>query len=244
VNVVSPEEIEQALCRLMGVEAARVCWNEGTITEVHIVAAPGTRAKHIARDVRSCLAAGLGLDVDHKKISIALRKTEGPRNDAVGPSGEGATAPARDARTRLESVTLHMEASGAEAEVQLSANGRELRGEARGSPSAEGLERTVFVATLGALQQLVRHDVRLSPGEVRRLHLRDRELRLVEVTVWRPHEEQSLLGACWVRQDPYRAVAMAALSALNRTICRLTPVRWTELRVDPEETSDWPKEAP
>jgi len=241
VGAVSPGEIERALREVAGVEAVRVCAPDGTITEVHIAAAPGTRAKHIARDVRSFLAAKLGVEVDHKKISIALRKSE------VAEAGEGHAAAAvaaanREARTRLESLTLHVETAAAEARVRLSAAGRELRGCARGSPSADGLERAVLSATLEALQQLVRHEVRLAAGELRRLRLGSREARLVEVTVCRANEEQHLLGIAWVRQDAYRAVVMATLSALNRTLCRLAPVHWTEIRVEPEGPPDDAKE--
>ena len=227
MNTVQPEEIERALRQLRGVEAARVCWDQGGIAEVHIAAAPGTRPKHIARDVRSYLAAALGIDVDHKKISIALRKTGEESRE------EAARAPGRDARARLESLTLRMEGSRAEVQVRLSVNGRQLQGGATGMPTARGMERMVIAATLEALQQLVRDEVRLVPGELRRLRVGGHEARLVQVTVWRPHEEQALLGACWVRQDPYRAVVLATLDALNRALCRLAPIHWMEIRVEP-----------
>lgn len=236
-----PHEIEQALCRLAGVEAVRICWEEGVIAEVHIAAAPGTRPKHLARDVRSYLAAALGIEVDHKKISIALQKPDEGHAGEARPPAEGAP-PAREGRTRLESLTLQVETTVAEARVLLSATGREMRGSARGSPSADGLERAVFGATLEALQQLVRHEVRLAPGELRRLRLGSREARLVEVTVCRANEEQHLLGVAWVRQDAYRAVVRATLNALNRTLCRLAPVHWTEIRVEPDGAPDEPKE--
>lgn len=235
MSALPPDEIERALCTLAGVEAARVCRNGDAITEVHIAAAPGTRAKHIARDVRSYLAAKLGLEVDHKKISIALRKPEATEVSGARPG-------AHEGRTRLESLTLHVETTVAEALVQLSANGREMRGCARGSPSADGLERAVFEATLEALQQLVRQEVRLGAGELRRFRLGSRDARLVEVAVCRANEEQHLLGIAWVRQDAYRAVVMATLSALNRTLCRLAPVHWTEIRVEPDGEPEEQKE--
>ena len=239
MSTVPPHEIEQALCQLAGVEAARICWDGGVISEVHIAAAPGTRPKHIARDVRSYMAAVLGIDVDHKKISIALRKADEAHLGEARPAGAGG---AREGRTRLESLTLHVETTAAEAEVLLSAAGREMRGVTRGSPSADGLERAVFGATLEALQQLVRHEVRLTAGELRRLRLGSREARLVEVTVCRANEEQHLLGIAWVRQDAYRAVVMATLNAVNRTLCRLAPVHWTEIRVEPDGAADDHKE--
>jgi hypothetical protein len=95
---------------------------------------------------------------------------------------------------------------------------------------------------LEALQQLVRQEVRLAAGELRRIQLGSREARLVEVTVCRANEEQHLLGVAWVRQDAYRAVVMATLNALNRTLCRLAPVRWMEIRVAPDGPPNEPKE--
>lgn len=238
MNALPPKEIEQALCRLKGVEAARVCREGDAISEVHIAAAPGTRPKHIARDVRSYLAAALGIDVDHKKISIALQKADGVRGEGSGATGEGGASIARNGRARLESLTLHVEAAAAEVQVQLLANGRELRGCARGSSAAGDVERVVLAATLEALAPLVRHEVRLSAGELLRLRIGRRAARLVEVIVCRSHEEQRLLGVCWVRQDPYRAVVLAALNAVNRTLCRLAPVHWMEIRVESDAPSD------
>jgi hypothetical protein len=237
VNAATPEAIEQALCQIKGVEAARVCMEQGAIVEVHIAAGPGTRPKHIARDVRSYLAAALGIEVDHKKISIALRKP-------ADPPVEDATAAGRNGRLRLDSLALDLRADAAVAQVRLSFDGRVLQGASRGSPTEQGVERAVLAATLEALQQIVRREIRLTAGEMRRLRIGAREATLVQVIVWRPHEEQHLLGSCWVRRDPYRPVVLATLDAVNRTLCRLAPIQWMEIRVEPGAAGDESEETP
>jgi hypothetical protein len=231
VNTAGPEAIEQALCQIHGVEAARVCMEHGAIVEVHIAAGPGTRPKYIARDVRSYLAAALGIEVDHKKISIVMRK-------AVEPGTDGDRAAARNGRLRLDSLGLDLHTDGAEARVQLSFDGRPLLGTARGSPTEQGIERAVLAATLTALQQIVRREIRLTAGELRRLRMGSREATLVQIIVWRPHEERHLLGSCWVRRDPYRPVVLATLDAINRTLCRLAPIQWMEIRVEPDAVTE------
>jgi len=82
--------IERALAALVGVEAACVRFEGEQIAEVHIAACPGSRAKNIARDVRSYLAAALGIEVDYKRISIAMRRPEPGEEPAAGADAHGA----------------------------------------------------------------------------------------------------------------------------------------------------------
>ena len=44
----------------------------GEYLDGHIAAEPGARPKNIARDVRTYLAAALGIPVSHQKISVAV----------------------------------------------------------------------------------------------------------------------------------------------------------------------------
>jgi hypothetical protein len=231
VGTLQPQEVERALCQLRGVEAARVCWDQGAIAEVHVAAAPGTRPKHVARDVRSYLAAALGIEVDHKKISIATRK---PGDDGAADD-DGA---AREVRARLGALQLQVEGAAAEAQVTLAMAGRAVRGASAPHAGPGGSERAVLAAVVDALQQVVRRDVRLMPGEVRRLRVGGRGVRVAEVIVLRGGESQALFGACAVAGETHRAVALAALHATNRVLCRLMPLRWLEIRVDPDGGGD------
>jgi hypothetical protein len=119
------DDIERTLREIVGVEAVRVCLAGEGIAELHIAASPGSRAKNVMRDVRSCLAAVLGIEVDHKKISIAVRKSPGGHPET--PSGEG-----EGMRVRFHSVSVLIEGLQTEVQVRLAAQGRDLLGCASG----------------------------------------------------------------------------------------------------------------
>jgi len=223
------EAIEQALRQLVGVEAARVCMDGGAIAEVHIAASPGSRPKNIVRDVRSYLAAALGIELDHKKISIALLKPSVPARADAGDSGA-----AERRRVRFQSVQMLIDGLHAEALVRLAADGRSLVGTACGVPAKMEMERLVVCATLEALRPLLPDDARLICGGLARPAIGAGRAILVEVRCVRPRSEQRLIGACAAEADPLRGAVLATLDALNRLLGLLAPLGWMEVRVDPE----------
>lgn len=223
----APEAIEAALRQLVGVEAARVCMDGDEIAELHIAAIPGARAKHIARDVRSYLAAALGVDLDHKRISIAVRR---PGEGAAGIGGAPVVTPAR---ILFHSVDLHIEGVTAEVQVRLMHGETCLIGTAEGGAAALNTERLVLQATLAAVQRILREDVRLLCGDLAVTRLGRGRVVIVEVAAVESRSELRLVGACRITDDRLRAVVFAALAAINRVSARLMPVTWTEIRVDP-----------
>lgn len=229
-------ELERTLCQLKGVEAARVCLEDGEISEIHVASVPGSRAKNVVRDVRSYLAAALGIDVHHHKISVAVRQAP-PESvpDIAGETGGGANEPqvAGSPRVLFRSVNLLVEGLRSEVQVALEADGRSLMGSATGPPSFLGTERLVVVATLDAVEKMIRNEVRLVPGDLTFVRVGPEEAVIAEVVLMRARWEQRLIGACHVGQDRYRSVVFAVLDALNRILGRLEPGRWVEFYVEP-----------
>jgi hypothetical protein len=67
------ERAEDLILRLREVQSARIYTDEqGTITEIHVVAATDRSPKLLARDVETCLKATLGLTVDYRKIGVVV----------------------------------------------------------------------------------------------------------------------------------------------------------------------------
>ncbi len=224
------EVIERALLQLRGVEGVRVCVDDEGITEIHVVAAPGLRAKNVARDVRSFLMASQGIDIHHRKISVAVR--QGARDEGGGPGAEPETS--TWPRVQFRSVNILVEGLRSEVQVELIAEGRVLTGSALGVPAALGTERLVAAACVDALGQLMPESVRLMPGDLVFARLGPGEAILAEVLLIRPRWEQRLVGACAVGQDRYRSVVFAVLDAVNRILGRLSPGQWVEYRVAPD----------
>mgnify|MGYP001546490669 CR=1 FL=1 len=70
------QELEETLCRLPTVDAARVVGENGTISEIHILGSPGQAPKQGVRDVQSLAMAQFGLTVDRRVISVVQIETE------------------------------------------------------------------------------------------------------------------------------------------------------------------------
>ncbi len=228
------EQIEQALLELKGVEGARVCLDEEGITEIHVAAAPGSRAKNVARDVRSYLIAALGIDVHHRKISVAVRQSAAPRQGL----GEEDLAERGGPRVQFRSVNILVEGLRCEVQVELLSEGRVLVGTATGVPASLGTERLVVAACVDALSRLVPQEVRLLAGDLVFARIGAGEVIVVEVMLIRPRSEQRLIGACPVGQDRFRSIVFAVLDGLNRVLGGLSPGHWVEYSIDADESSD------
>lgn len=63
--------VERELCRIPDVRAARIVLDrDGDPAEVHVLAAPGKHAKQLVRDVQSVALATVGLQIDHRIVSV------------------------------------------------------------------------------------------------------------------------------------------------------------------------------
>lgn len=222
----NPRALEAALARLVGVEAARVCLAGGAISEVHIAASPGSRPKNVARDVRSYLAAVHGIEVDHKRISIAVERCA---PGEARPEGREEVYP----RVAFVGCEVRAEAGRVEFCVRLEAGGRVLQGRATGI-AAQPIERLAAEAALAALQPVVCPEVMLALGEVRRVRLGAGEVALVEVLVQQGCASERMIAACGLEGDPGPAAARAVLAALDRRLTALIAPPWTEIQVEAE----------
>ena len=83
-------EVQSAIERVRGVMASRVVAEDGAISEVHILAETSRSAKQIVRDVESLCAAQFGIELDHRKVSVALiNQTQGDRRQIRRPEIRG-----------------------------------------------------------------------------------------------------------------------------------------------------------
>ena len=64
-------EFEDELKRLPGIIAASVVTGPDAVpTEIHVLAEPGKPPKQVVRDVQSFAMLKLGLDIDHRIVSV------------------------------------------------------------------------------------------------------------------------------------------------------------------------------
>ncbi|MHB1651859.1 MAG: hypothetical protein ACYCVD_05185 [Desulfitobacteriaceae bacterium] len=206
---ISSTGYEQALKQIKAVTAARVKKNaEGEIEEIHILAGGDRNPKQIVRDVESVFAAQFGLEVDHKKISVAQLGEE----EEESPSLSGWTRP------KLVGVTLRTINASAEVKVELQAGDRTFEGDAQGFASSYNKLRLFVEATAKALNSLALDKCLFAAEDVTIIHLVKHKVALVSITMVSPTGEESLTGSALVKNDDREAVVKATLDAVNRKL--------------------------
>ncbi len=198
-------QIEAALRELKGVCGARVVADEkGIIQEIHLLVESDRNPKQVVRDVESALMAHFGIGVDHRKVSVAQK---------------GGSRWHSPSRLRWLDVQISQEGTRANVSVFVERGGHVYRGTASGVRASTQLPRLVALATLRAVE--------LAHGLHERFGLEDVStstvlagypVAVVLVSAVRDNGEDLLVGSALVRQDIYRAVALATLDAINRRV--------------------------
>lgn len=210
---VTVEQVEALLAQLPGVLSTRIVVNDwGAIEEVHVLATTERTPKQIVRDIESSLAARWGMDVDHKKISIAQVTGVEPTLPPVRLTLNNVQSLADTSRGLLE-VTVSLGMAGDEALFQ---------GRAAGPHSRHHLLRLAAQAAIDALNQTVAARHLFSLEDVKSVIAGGHEVALVLVALITPRgDEEVLVGASIVDHDPVEAVVRATLQATNRRVGRL-----------------------
>ncbi|HPP74659.1 MAG TPA: hypothetical protein PLU88_06000, partial [Armatimonadota bacterium] len=65
-------DVESVICHLRDVVSARVvAGDDGEIAEVHVLTESTRTPKQVVRDIESAVMAKLGIQIDHRKVSVA-----------------------------------------------------------------------------------------------------------------------------------------------------------------------------
>lgn len=199
--------MDEALVRIEGVKGARLTQDpNGTITEVHVLAAGGRAPKQVVRDVQSMLRVEYGVEVDYRVISIVQI------DDVPVPSSRPAAESARPAIAR---VAADAEGSSSTVTVELELAGRRLTGSARGAAHASW--RLAAQATVDALGDIV-GDQALEIEFAGIVTAGQRQVALVSIRAAGARGDSMLTGSANTRRDAHDAIARATLDALNRLL--------------------------
>lgn len=202
------EEVENRLCQIKDVRAARVIkGKDNTIEEIHILAIPNKGPKQLLKDIESALMAEYGLPINHKKVSIA---------QVV----DSETKPVNEERkVRPKIISINEDLSGVYAQVQvlLEVNGQEYEGLARGAASLTGRRRLVAEATLKALEKFVVGTYGFALEDVNILTLGKEKIAIACIVLVSPlGREEVYSGSALVRQNEKDSIVRATLNAINR----------------------------
>lgn len=223
---------ERLIGNLPGVMSARInAGPAGEISEVHVLTDHNRPPKQIVRDVESALLTGFGLEVDHKRISVAqLRKPEGGGVEIVVPDPahrgrpNGDTPPAEEGKAvhadyRLRFDRFELAPSSqlkCRAEVIL-VNGRRIfRGVCEDTDTRINRMKISSKAVLAALEEYLGGEKAFTLEELRLVNVNNTPVVLVVVGAVSQGGSTSLVGTSFIRENRNRSAALATLKAVNR----------------------------
>jgi hypothetical protein len=203
---VKQRELEETLCRLPTVDAVRVVGDNGTISEVHVLASPGKTAKQVVRDVQSLAMASFGLTIDRRVISVVQIE-----NEEIGHRERAAIIEIKEVP---EGTKLHVS-------VTLGWQNEMFVGEATGPSASATRLRLVGEATLHGLEQAIGDDIALALAAVETPMVGNRLVAVAQIVMVSGGEERFMVGSAIVGQDPAQSAVRAVLDAVNRQVPQL-----------------------
>lgn len=212
--------IEKLLASLDGVDSMKIVPDgHGGIDEIHVLSSSSLGPKQIVRNIESALLAEFGLQIDHRKISIArVRTPEIEVAPAVDVTAEPVPAARTDhRRVLLESVQIERRAGQTvTCRVELQGDDEPWVGEAKGPDFEQSRLDVAATAALEALQKALDSEAILSLNGIARAQLFGRDLVIAVVHGRSGRDFASLAGVATVKDSPEEAAVLACLQATNR----------------------------
>lgn len=198
-----PLDVEREIGTLEDVTGVRVLGTPHEIEEIHILARHSRPAKKIVRDIESLLLVRFGIRIDHRRISI------------VQTTDKRVLYPA-PVRPRIQEVKREGDA----VQVLLQVGGQVITGQsvlAQEQPELPGASQ----ALLDAVEQMLEVPGTLVLEGVQLCEMLGERIVLVLVRWLFAGQQELLVGACLVRDNPLEAAAKAAIDAMNRRLAQL-----------------------
>lgn len=202
---IASADIEAVIRSLNNVLSARVVTGKGgVIEEIHVLTDSSRMPKQVVRDVESALMAQFGIELDHKKVSVAQTQ-------------DGKQLRFSDMRLKFSDVAISLNGAKSQATVRLTHNGDIYTGTATGHSSSHNQLRLIATATLRAVENCQAADGKLVLEDVTAsVNLSGRTIVVVLATILTERGEDALTGSAIVKQDLWKAVVNATLDAVNR----------------------------
>jgi hypothetical protein len=220
------QEAEQLIASLRNVKGCSITVQGDEIVEINVLADGERPAKQIVRDVRSALKAELKLDIDYRKISIALKRDDSeilplPGDNVIELVPTPEDKPRSGHRLRFGGVTVSLNTLRCQVNVELGLGEQEAMGEAIGSNSRQQVPRLIAEATLRAVERFLGGDYALCLNDLELVTVGSDTIALINVKFQSGRRLQTLSGSCVVEHDLQQSVVYATLDSLNRILGQL-----------------------
>ena len=211
------KRVERLLTTLDGVTSVKIVADgTGGIDEVHVLAGPDLGPKQIVRNIESALLAEFGLQIDHRKISVArvtgpdIATLDEPVLEAAAEAGE---------RFQLDSFQMERKAGKrAIVRVSLIDGDKKFTGVADGPDFAKSRLEITAIALLKALEEALEGRLTLSLEGVSKVEAVGRSMVVAVVHASAGRKSTSLAGVAKVSDSAEEAAIEACLHATNRWI--------------------------
>lgn len=197
--------LENCLLQLKSVENCKVIANQaGLVEEIHIITRSNRNPKQISRDIQSLLISRFGLEVDHKKISIAQLESYDDMRD--------------EARLRIKSIEYCVNDMKISVKVILERDDTMYEGTASGPYTSSNILKLIAVATLKAVQASIGFSDIFELEAVTAMDLSGKKIIVCLVNCIYGNNEKTLCGSAIVDADKKEAAVKATLDAINRLL--------------------------
>ncbi|MCG0277436.1 MAG: hypothetical protein L5656_02740 [Thermanaeromonas sp.] len=219
---IAATEYERVICQVKGVLSARLVTSaDGTIEEIHVLAAPDRNPKQVVRDIETAVLVQLGTTLDRKKISIAQLE-EGAGADRVGEASVSYGKP-QWTKLRLGRLSLFPQGINLEANVavEIGEEGDLYEGSAVG-PNLPGQScYLVAQATLDAVRKYLGESCGLGLEDILKLEVAQTQAVLAVVSMLKDWRRERLAGIAFLDEcpDELQAAGKAVLRALASRFC-------------------------
>ena len=200
------KECDSLIRQVKGVISSQIVkGKDGEISEIHILADASRSPKQVVRDIESAVLVQLGVELDHKKISVAQLqgKDEGP---------------APNFRPRLEGIEFSSRGGSSEARVTIDFGDQIYTGSAQGPNVIRNQIRLAAAATLEAVENYLGGTARFMLEDVQKSTFSGRDVVLVCVSLLTPLGEEIFLGSALVAGDERDSAVKGTLDAINRRL--------------------------
>ncbi|MDP9067589.1 MAG: hypothetical protein M3N53_04445 [Actinomycetota bacterium] len=199
-------ELEAGLKRISGITGVRVV-GEDQPTEIHVVASQDRSPKQVVRDVQSLAAAGFGLAIDHRIVSVV--QVDEPSSNGHRPS-----------RILIDRIEVSKGADSEWVKVMLRhPSGDISEGSCTGGGSRTSRGKAAVIATLRALDPVLSE--RRATVDLESLSLQSvdsEDAVCVRAAFAEGGIRLALVGTAVIEDDIATAAIKALLQALNRKL--------------------------
>lgn len=201
------KELEQFIMQIKSIISCKIVVDEGeNIQEIHILSDTSRSPKQLSRDIQSSLISMYGLDIDHKKVSIA-QINDKSIND-------------RNFRLKVKSIEYSTVGTKADVKVILEKCDEIFEGEYSGVNSIYNSQRIIANATLKAVESFLEIDDTFLLEDIKEIQLAGKDAVVIAVTFVSEYGEQIFSGCSFVNSDRREAVVKATLDAINRRVMK------------------------